>query len=582
MTETVHFRVDTRLTALLGESYRSTEAALKELVDNAWDADAEHVWITLPRPLTDDPIVFRDDGHGMTPKEVRNEYLNIARDRRSRKGELSPKYKRKVKGRKGIGKFAGLAAARIMHVQTVARGQHTELEIDKEALLQAQTDLEEIPLPLSSRQSTEGSGTTITLTALNQSLSFPTEEKLRLALIHEYGRAENFRIEVNGTALSVDDLPGEAVRHSQPVGSAGPANLYFTITQGKKLPSNPGIAIKVGGKVVGTPSFFGLDEDPEIPANLLRRIYGEVEVDGLEDHVTADWGAIVENSKAYGELKAWVAEHTRQALYSAHKREIDLQKARIQRQINERISRLPEYRRRFAEQAIHRILSRFYGEKDERVATIANLVLDAMERDDYWLVVQNIDAARTSDITKLSEALEAFGLLELVLIAERARHRLTFIDSLDALIAEPKTLESEIHTAMEKSLWLLGPSYSMMSSNKTLARVIEDYTNKKYTGSRKSKRPDLLLATDPGDRFLLVEFKRPDHALNRDDESQAKQYRDDLTPHLQSKPIDILLLGGRRDPKQTALYDTADTKFMTYNDILSRSREELRWLIEQV
>jgi hypothetical protein len=34
MAEIVHFRVDTRLTALLGESYRSTEAALKELVVN--------------------------------------------------------------------------------------------------------------------------------------------------------------------------------------------------------------------------------------------------------------------------------------------------------------------------------------------------------------------------------------------------------------------------------------------------------------------------------------------------------------------------------------------------------------------
>ena len=43
-------------TRLLGENYRSTEQAIKELIDNAWDADAEHVWITLPEPLTGDPI----------------------------------------------------------------------------------------------------------------------------------------------------------------------------------------------------------------------------------------------------------------------------------------------------------------------------------------------------------------------------------------------------------------------------------------------------------------------------------------------------------------------------------------------
>ena len=40
MTQAAHFRVDPRLASLLGESYRSTEQAIKELIDNAWDADA--------------------------------------------------------------------------------------------------------------------------------------------------------------------------------------------------------------------------------------------------------------------------------------------------------------------------------------------------------------------------------------------------------------------------------------------------------------------------------------------------------------------------------------------------------------
>jgi len=38
MAQNAHFRVDPRLAALLGENYRSTEQALKELIDNAWDA----------------------------------------------------------------------------------------------------------------------------------------------------------------------------------------------------------------------------------------------------------------------------------------------------------------------------------------------------------------------------------------------------------------------------------------------------------------------------------------------------------------------------------------------------------------
>ncbi len=52
MAKHAQFRVDPRLTSLLGEGYRSTEQALKELIDNAWDADAENVWITLPDRMT--------------------------------------------------------------------------------------------------------------------------------------------------------------------------------------------------------------------------------------------------------------------------------------------------------------------------------------------------------------------------------------------------------------------------------------------------------------------------------------------------------------------------------------------------
>ena len=39
----LRFQVDSRLATLLSQEYPSSERALKELVDNAWDADAEHV-----------------------------------------------------------------------------------------------------------------------------------------------------------------------------------------------------------------------------------------------------------------------------------------------------------------------------------------------------------------------------------------------------------------------------------------------------------------------------------------------------------------------------------------------------------
>lgn len=82
MVRHARFQVDSRLAKLLSQEYTSSERALKELVDNAWDADAEEVRIALPSPMSQEPIVIADNGTGMTRMELERHYLFIAADRR--------------------------------------------------------------------------------------------------------------------------------------------------------------------------------------------------------------------------------------------------------------------------------------------------------------------------------------------------------------------------------------------------------------------------------------------------------------------------------------------------------------------
>lgn len=144
MDSDAHFMVNPRLTRLLGETYRSSEAALKELIDNAWDADAQNVWVSLPTLVSQSPIVIQDDGVGMSEQAIRNEYLDIASDKRKRMGERSPILGRKVKGRKGIGKFAGLTVASIMTLESSTKDASCQLKIDKHELIDNESDLENI------------------------------------------------------------------------------------------------------------------------------------------------------------------------------------------------------------------------------------------------------------------------------------------------------------------------------------------------------------------------------------------------------------------------------------------------------
>jgi len=581
MAKHAQFRVDPRLTSLLGEGYRSTEQALKELIDNAWDADAENVWITLPEPMTKDPIIVEDDGTGMTEREVRSEYLTIARDRRSRKGETTLVKQRAVKGRKGIGKFAGLVAADVMDVRTCACGQETDLRIVKKQILETHGDLEKVDLPISLRAcGNENHGTTLTLSSLNTHLAVPQAERLRELLALEYGREREFSLFVNGEQLAHEDIPGQKFSATINLPEAGRVKINFTIMDRPAPKSQAGIVMRVGGKVVGRPSLMGLEDHPDLPSKLLRHVVGEVEADSLEADVTADWGAIIENSIGYQQARRWVSGQVSEAVGKKFQRDVKDEAKQRKKAIEKRLAHLPEHRREIAQKQIHRILQKLYMESQDRVNIVVDLMLDAMEKDEYWLVCEHLQAARTGDVEAIAAALEEFGIVDLAVIAQQARHRLEFLDSLDALDSDSKTLESQMHFALEKNLWVFGVEFSLMTSNKTLARTIEEYTGKKFTGKRKDKRPDLFLARDARGRHLLIEFKRPKDQVGRDAESQAKKYRDDLTPDFGA--MTIMIIGGNVDASMSSSYTESDVHFLNYKSLISRARHSLEWLVNEL
>ncbi len=574
------FKVDTRLAYLLSENYRSPEKALKELVDNAWDAEALRVSISLPEPMSGDAIIVEDDGAGMTLNELQNEYLNVARNRRQRSGDFTPNLRRKVKGRKGIGKLSGLMFASSMTLETRARGKQSTFCLDRD-LLESSEGLPEMPLEIvNSDVSPDVHGTRINLAELNQSQKFPNENKLKQVLIADYGREEGFEIVINGKSLGVDDLQGEYKEESIQL-SSGEAKLRCTVSDQKRKLRKPGITVRIDGKVVGDPSFFGLDKEDDIPRKLLDKCYGEIEITGCSDDVTADWGAIIEGSKTEKDLISSVQPVLREQLKSVYGQEMHLAQARLRKKAKDRISRLPENRRAFADEAIKKILDRFYQEPEDKLEPVVNVLLNAIELNDYRVVLEHINDAERSEVSRFSEALEEFGIIELAMVAEQARSRLRFLDYLEGMCGRKETLEVHVHKAIEKNLWIFGAEYSLFSSNETLRRQVEVYLNSKYVGDRADKRPDLFLTENINGERLLIEFKRPNHSLRFEDYQQATAYRNDFHKNGIDKQINVILIGGnlgndlsiqeRREP---------NVKIMSFSDLISSARRQCQWLLE--
>lgn len=574
----LHFQVDSRLATLLSQEYSSTEKALKELVDNAWDADAERVSISLPAPMSDEPIVITDDGTGMTEEELKRHYLNIASDRRLKRGERTAGKQRLIKGRKGVGKFAGLMAASVMTLNTKARGKEGSFTLRHDDL-EKFADIEQLPINFSITPCPlDQHGTSITLSSLHQGLVYPDSNRLRQVLIQEYGRQKDFIIIVDGKKLDIDDLAGTYVEEGTSLKSVGDVSLRFSISSGKSGLREPGITLKVDGKAVGMPSFFGLDQYDDFPPKLLKKLYGEIDADGLSSHVTAGWDSVVENSELYQQVTEYVQRELRAAFTETHGQEIRLAQARLKKAVHERLAALPEYKREYADRAIKKVLEKYYDEAPSKIEPIVFVVLEALERSDYRAVVEHIADAKRRDIAALADSLNDFGLAEMAFLVDQARARETFLDHLELLSTKPTTLEAVMHRAIENNLWVFGPEYSLFSSNQTLKRQVEDYLEKEYQGSLASKRPDLLLNESLNGEYLLIEFKRPSHPLDHKDYLQAISYRHDFQKHV-SRPIRVLLIGGRRSHDFPTDNREPYVSAIVFDEVISSARRQVQWLL---
>ena len=98
--------------------YSRLPNAIAELIANAYDADAHNVYIKITDKNDEKSICISDDGVGMSFEEINEKFLRIGRKRRIDDNGLSPSGKRKVTGRKGLGKLAFFGIGNTIEIKT--------------------------------------------------------------------------------------------------------------------------------------------------------------------------------------------------------------------------------------------------------------------------------------------------------------------------------------------------------------------------------------------------------------------------------------------------------------------------------
>ena len=198
---TISVTVDKSHLITIGEKlYAESIELIRELVNNAYDADATTVRIAL----ADDRIEVADNGTGMDLAGLK-QYFNIGSTEK-RTHARSARLGRDRIGQFGIGKFASLAACGSFTVNTQQGGFAATVTFDKEQWAR-QGESWELPLTIHAADPKRGDGTAVTLARLTR--RFDPEEVERRLIEAVPLKADEFSVILNGKPVHPRIYPGQ-------------------------------------------------------------------------------------------------------------------------------------------------------------------------------------------------------------------------------------------------------------------------------------------------------------------------------------------------------------------------------------
>lgn len=189
-----NFKPRARILKLLGEELiGSQHLALFELIKNAYDADADNIYVNIDNVenIKETTITVKDNGCGMTLDTIKNSWLEPGTDNKEKlieKKIRTPKYGRFPLGSKGVGRFAAYKLGDIvtLYTKSVKDGE-LKLSIDLNEVLERKyldeflVNIEKVPSS-ESHIKTE-TGTEIIISDITNEITFTTVSNLNKQIL---------------------------------------------------------------------------------------------------------------------------------------------------------------------------------------------------------------------------------------------------------------------------------------------------------------------------------------------------------------------------------------------------------------
>jgi hypothetical protein len=263
--------------------YSESIELIRELVNNAYDADAKEVDIKMIKEL----IEVKDNGIGMD-REGLKQYFNIGSPEKTIKSK-SPVFHRDLIGQFGIGKFASLSACECFEVYTQKGDFAAKVTFDK-VEWEREGDQWNLPLQLLPPDGERGDGTTVSLLRLTR--EFDPEEVIRKIVEGTPLKAPNFVVRLNGMRITPRSLSGHRIPFLEGTEFGPMHGEIIILPSSSASPEELGVEVKVK-QVTIRRELFGLEHW----GKMASRIRGEVHADFLP--ITTDRTGFVLDSLQY-------------------------------------------------------------------------------------------------------------------------------------------------------------------------------------------------------------------------------------------------------------------------------------------
>jgi len=579
-----NFQVASRIvTDIFGKrSWKTAVEVIAEYVSNAWDANATEVKVTLPEPMTKDPLIIQDNGLGIDLDSFFT--IGVARE-----PGPTPELNRLPIGERGVGRFSGFAIGQVLEFYSVTNGKSFKVVLKRDEIEKLE-DIEDYPYEVEEEDTAASSTTEVKIyELLGRHSCYPGVEKVSQELVMEFGVSEYFTIFVNGQKIIPEDIPDVhkflLTFESEAVGQI----TGFIVDLGRKPKRiESGIIIRVHNRRVEGPSFFGLEK--QYDKRILKRIVGEFNADVLKDAITGLGYKFDQQDERYKEFIDWLRERLEEIVKVIPDKKIE--------EVKENLWKIPEFRNRWEklparqQEKATRILEVLYPKltpfaHNTRILRILGvIILRAVESPDFALILTELEGAEDKDIKELAKVLRSWGIREVATISSLVKRRRKMLKAFAHFVNKKETLErDELHKVLEKNLWIINDTYTMVSSDESF-KVIAGKLQSKFKEKASRERPDLILKGLGEGSFLIVELKRPKHTITLDDMTQLVKYRYELQRiHPKATDITAYLIGSTYKEEVSKEYPWGNDRrafCLSLNEMAQAASKRLKWLEEHI